>query len=408
MNDTLLVLTTHFIDETVISEYRKMRNTPNVDAILAVDNNAYKCAFKNRIEDRFFFGVGVRCFFFDADLHAEMNLPNYVLGGEADFAKIMWYNGDYRLYYVRQNFPGYKYYWFAEYDVFCNAQNYGGFLSRSNDNRADLLIKGFGRERLRGKWRWTHGIDWAYNGWDVYKSFFPAERLSARAIDYLYQRRLRHKEMFVPDGNNQWVFCELFVPTELMHAGFSCSLLDEPNIRFLDDDFTIHLNDERFFIEPDDHLYHPVKSTRNEITKLQTHISELNVQIRKLFLTTLIDKLCAELSVDLKSLPLRYDNNYNSVIIPFTANNSKFKIYYTAAFLKDALYIALHCEGLYSDNISIGNLTRSRGFQVNRTQGRTAIFRMFPINFEVSSVAEVMKNLMYDTFPVMERYLNDV
>lgn len=49
MSKTLLILSTHFVDQVVIAEYAKMRDTPNVDAILAIDNNAYKCEFKNRI-----------------------------------------------------------------------------------------------------------------------------------------------------------------------------------------------------------------------------------------------------------------------------------------------------------------------------------------------------------------------
>ena len=42
MPKTLLILSTHFIEKGIISEYKKMRDTPNVDAILAIDNTAYK------------------------------------------------------------------------------------------------------------------------------------------------------------------------------------------------------------------------------------------------------------------------------------------------------------------------------------------------------------------------------
>ena len=51
---TLLVLGTHFIDENVISEYRKMKNTPNVDAVLAIDNTNPKIEFENRVENKIF------------------------------------------------------------------------------------------------------------------------------------------------------------------------------------------------------------------------------------------------------------------------------------------------------------------------------------------------------------------
>ena len=42
-----------------------MKNTPNVDAIMAIDNTNFKCEFKSRVEDKILFGTGVRCFFFD-------------------------------------------------------------------------------------------------------------------------------------------------------------------------------------------------------------------------------------------------------------------------------------------------------------------------------------------------------
>lgn len=60
---TLLVLATHFIDESVISEYHKMKNTPNVDAVLAINNTEYKFNFQSRIEDNVFFGTTCKCFF---------------------------------------------------------------------------------------------------------------------------------------------------------------------------------------------------------------------------------------------------------------------------------------------------------------------------------------------------------
>ena len=64
MSKTLLILSTHFVNEAVISEYLKMQNTPNVDAILAIDNNAYKYDFTQRIENKVFYGSSVKCFFF--------------------------------------------------------------------------------------------------------------------------------------------------------------------------------------------------------------------------------------------------------------------------------------------------------------------------------------------------------
>ena len=82
---TLLVLATHFIDENVISEYRKMKNTPNVDAVLMIDNTNLKMDFQSRVEDKIFFGTTCKCFFFDSALNDEMRLPYFTLDDKKGF-----------------------------------------------------------------------------------------------------------------------------------------------------------------------------------------------------------------------------------------------------------------------------------------------------------------------------------
>ena len=312
MDKTLLILGTHFIDEAVISEYKKMRDTPNVDAILAIDNNAYKYAFQNRIEDKIFYGVSVKCFFFDSKLHDEMNLP-YFSADSKEFGRVMWTNGDYRFYYVKKYFPNYEYYWQFDYDIFCNAPTYEGFLKKFANNRADLIINHFRNETKDSDWCWTHGIDWVYKDAQIYGSFYPVVRLSASAVDFLYNRRLAHKEIFHEDGNkNKWLNCELFTTTELMNNGFSCENLDEPNVKFQPN---FYLNDERIFLNPDNKLYHPVKSARTEIDKLKTQIDDLNLSRRKLFLTSFLNLLSAVTTVNIKSLPTYFNEQFTFVML---------------------------------------------------------------------------------------------
>ena len=237
---TLLVLGTHFIDEAIITEYRKMKNTPGVDAILAINNTECKFEFKSRVENKIFFDTSVKCFFFDSKLHEEMQLPYITFNGEKDFGGVMWHNGDYRFYYFKKFFPDYDYYWLMEYDVFCNGENYAGFLDKFKDNRADLIVNEFRIENKNGSWVWTYGLDWIYKDVEIYGSLFPVVRLSARAVDFLYKRRLEHKEIFQnsTDKDKRWIFCELFAPTELMNSGFSCENLNEENVILMTTDFS--------------------------------------------------------------------------------------------------------------------------------------------------------------------------
>ena len=93
-------------------------------------------------------------------------------------------------------------------------------------------------------------------------------RLSARAIDFLYRKRLEQTKLFKNSTvkNKNWAFCEIFVPTELMNGGFICEELNEERGMFTPH---VYLNDERIFLKPDNHLYHPVKSVKTEILRMQ-------------------------------------------------------------------------------------------------------------------------------------------
>ena len=308
---TLMFLATHFIDENVISEYRKMKNTPGVDAVLAIDNTNPKIEFQSRVEDKIFFDTSCKCFFFDSKLHEEMQLPYITFNGEKDFGGVMWHNGDYRFYYLRKNFPDYEFYWMMDYDLFCNAPTYEGFLDKFKNNYSDLLVKSFRISQKDSDWMWTHGLNWIYKDVEIYGSFYPVIRLSARAIDFLYKRRLEHKEIFKnsADKDKRWIHCEVFTPTELMNGGFSCENLEEKNVALKN----FYLNDERFFLQTDNHLYHPVKSVKAEISKMQTRYDEIFLLYRKVFFTSLVEKL--NLISDVKNFPMQFDKEFNYVIL---------------------------------------------------------------------------------------------
>lgn len=308
MNRTLLALTTHFIDENVISEYRKMKNTPNVDAILAINNTDCKIEFNNRVENKIFFNTSVKCFFFDSKLHDELKLPYFTFAGLENFGRNMWANSDYRFAYIKKFFPNYDYYWTIDYDVFCNAETYAGFLKKFKNNHSDLIIPVFRPEKKNGAWYWSHGTEWIYKDAEIYGSLFAVERISGRAIDFLYQRRLEHKKIFEEsnDKDKHWIFCELFTPTELMNGGFSCEKLEEKDIT---DNKKLYFNDKRIFLEPNDHLYHPVKSVKSEIEKHEKQYADLFLMFKKVYLNQLAEKVIA-----IKNLSVHFDKDYNFVI----------------------------------------------------------------------------------------------
>lgn len=258
----LLFISTHDINKGIISEYNKLSLSSDEKCILAIDNTTMGIPFESRVCNKAFYGHDVDCFIFDENLHKELNLPDITYNNiKSDFKEIMWYNADYRFYYIKKFFPQYKYYWQFDYDVFCNGKSYTPFLNDFANSEEDLLITNFRTEKLNGEWIWTHDIEWIYNNCAVFGSFFPICRLSNKAIEFLYKKRIEQGNIFKKTNikNKKWLNCEIFVPTELMNNKFSCKNIVQKNVHLNE----FNLNVDRIFEKPDGLLYHPVKAHPN-------------------------------------------------------------------------------------------------------------------------------------------------
>ena len=144
---TLAFISTHIINQAVISEYKKLSKVENCDCILAIDNSNLKMRTDNPVTEKEFYGTRVNCFFFDKTIHDELNLPWFFENRETNkFAEIMWYNCDYRFYYARKYFPEYEYYWQFEYDIYCNGDSYQPFFDKYSGQKEDLLTLKFKEE----------------------------------------------------------------------------------------------------------------------------------------------------------------------------------------------------------------------------------------------------------------------
>lgn len=275
--NTLVFISTHLITKAVISEYNKMKRVKKCDVVLAINNTNIKVEYDKRITQKKFYGTNVDCFFFDSKVHDELQLPWFKYNSLSNnFGEIMWYNSDYPFYYVRQYFPGYKYYWRFEYDIFCNGNSYQTFFDKYSNRTEDALLLDFRKETHNGPWYWSNNIDWIYKDIDIYGSFFSILKLTGIAIDFLYHQRLKHKDLYnsinkeqTNKNNSSWIFCECFVPTELINNGFSIFGMTEKNITLNE----IDLTSDRLFENPDNKLYHPVKGQFIErLNKLNNEI----------------------------------------------------------------------------------------------------------------------------------------
>lgn len=262
---SLLFIATHVMHKGIISEYKKLCNVcrDKYDVILLLDNTKFNFKSSSPVCNRIFYGQEVNCFLFDENIHDFLNLPYHNVEKEGDFSQVMWFNADYRFYYVKKFLPDYKYYWQFDWDCFCNGDSYAPFLKKYENNNNDLLIALLRNEEHQSDWGWTHRVSWVYNkDINLYGSLFPVCRLSTDAIDYLYKKRLEHTEIFknfLDDPDARWVFCELFVPTELkLNDKFTMAGIENEYIRYRPE---FDLNAERMYEEPDFHIYHPVKGS---------------------------------------------------------------------------------------------------------------------------------------------------
>ena len=284
MKKNLVFISTHIINEAVISEYKKMAKGKNYDYVLAIDNENFKTEIDNRISEKEFFGTKVKCFFFDKKLNEELKLPKYERNNlSEDFGKIMWYNGEYRFFYVKKYFPDYDFYWQLDWDCYFNGESYDAFLDQYLDRNEDLLILDFRKEILNGNWYHSKYVEWLYKDKEIYGSLYCISRISGRAADFLYDAIFKIEEKYknLDDKSKSfWPFCELVTPTELMNNGYTCADIHQDTITYNKE---YDLNTNRLFEHPDNLFYHPIKGDFiNRENTLKKENQELKRKIKRL------------------------------------------------------------------------------------------------------------------------------
>ncbi len=133
-----------------------------------------------------------------------LGLPRYPPG------RVLWYNADYPLYALREQFPAASHYAMVEYDVGVNI-DLAALMRHARETGIDLLAHNF-REPLPG-WMWTKTA--AAHFARPLQAFFPLLVISARGIDHLFKRRLEIRRNREPATDEDWPFCETFLPSAI-------------------------------------------------------------------------------------------------------------------------------------------------------------------------------------------------
>jgi len=138
------------------------------------------------------------------DDFSRLGLPQYPAG------KVMWYNADYPLYILREHFPAASHFAMVEYDVGVNI-DLAALMRHAQAAGIDLLVHNF-RDPLPD-WSWTKTA--AAHFARPLQAFFPLLIVSARGIDHLLRRRLEICHTRAPAMDEDWPFCEAFIPSAI-------------------------------------------------------------------------------------------------------------------------------------------------------------------------------------------------
>ena len=159
--------------------------------------------------------------------HSLADFARYGLSLHPSMQRAMWYNGDHVLYHLFLNYD-FSHFIVAEYDMGLQLDFHAvcrDLVEQSYDFAA------FDTGVAFDGWIW----DPVHRAWDafeaaatgnvkelspIYKSFFPLVFISRRAIAHLFARRLTLSRLYRQNPEVPVPYCESFVPTELVRAGF--------------------------------------------------------------------------------------------------------------------------------------------------------------------------------------------
>ena len=135
----------------------------------------------------------------------------------AGAGNMLWFNGDYPLYYFFQQQNGYDYYVLAEYDVVFNV-DVDPLVRRAAADGVDFV--GLTKGEPVGEWPWLDTCRGVYDMEDICYQLICMSMYSHRAVAALAERRLELARQFEAAEIGSWPFCEGFIATELRRKDF--------------------------------------------------------------------------------------------------------------------------------------------------------------------------------------------
>lgn len=135
----------------------------------------------------------------------------------AGTGNLLWFNGDYPLYYFMQQHGSYEYYLQLEYDVVLNT-GVDRLVSRAATDGVDFV--GLTKGEPVHEWAWLSTCQGVYDAEDIQYKLICLSLFSHRALQSLAARRLAMAEQLRQSAIGTWPFCEGFIATEMGRNGF--------------------------------------------------------------------------------------------------------------------------------------------------------------------------------------------
>ncbi len=135
----------------------------------------------------------------------------------AGTGNMLWFNGDYPLYYFLREQGAYDYYLQVEFDVVLNL-DFDSFIRRAAADKADFV--GLTKGEPVNEWQWLYTCDGPYDLKDVRYKLICLSLFSNRALRHLGDRRLEMAAQRRASAFDQWPICEGFLATEMARGDF--------------------------------------------------------------------------------------------------------------------------------------------------------------------------------------------